>query len=587
MKKLFTFIFALVAMTASAETIDDVRVCKHSYVIDFSEVTNGGTAKPGKGKLFADGFALDVTGGSVATNKKTSNPSAYVSADGTIDLTTKYADYGEIKNTFRLKNGQDVIAMKVTAHSKILFLGETHASRYPKITDKAPSGNQMQGNVYPLSINTTSTDGFSMWEAPDDMTIYIGSEGGDWYLGYLIVEAVEADGTPMVKVGAQAYDDETGLWYRDVFCTPVEASGLPTIVTYTTDGTDPTAASPVYTAPIRVHKDATIKFQAYMDLGLGSADESGILNGADNEGNVSFSFDAPTIEVEGAYIRVESKYNEYDGVHNYVAIDGNIDNAEEMNEATLTESATVLAYTLIENGDYATFQTKSTTKDVYVLSPIKEKKTIKITAGTTEIDEEATAADQNGNTIYKAVGVENSAEKEFFFVKKIEYAVVKEADFQVDGQEIYIKMTDNTNISFQLAANDSVDVVVTCSKNSCKMLNLDNPESSTTDRKCYVNVSGKTYGNDDVTEENGNIIKFGLKATEGGSIFTFQKYSGTGNIMVSSIEITPVKDDDPSGINTINAEANGNAASFNLAGQKVSESYKGIIVKNGKKVVMK
>ncbi|MDE6807553.1 MAG: hypothetical protein K2I98_03725, partial [Prevotella sp.] len=105
---------------------------------------------------------------------------------------------------------------------------------------------------------------------------------------------------------------------------------------------------------------------------------------------------------------------------------------------------------------------------------------------------------------------------------------------------------------------------------------------------CYVNVSGTTYGNDDITEENGNIIKFGLKAKEGDKIFTFQKYSGTGNIMVSSIEITPAKDeDDPTGINTINAEANGNAASFNLAGQKVSEAYKGIIVKNGKKVMMK
>ncbi|MDE5783619.1 MAG: chitobiase/beta-hexosaminidase C-terminal domain-containing protein [Prevotella sp.] len=584
MKKLFTLALALLgfAGVASAATADDIAFCKHSYVLKFEDYINGG--KPGKGNLFGDGYFLDVTGGSIGTK-------------GSVDLADetfcdgkylKYAEYGKNSTTWRLKKGQDVIAMKVTAGSKIIILGEKHKSRGPQITDAAPSGNNMQGNVLGTSANTEATGGAFEWVADDDRLIYIGSDGGDYYVSYLIVEANEAEGTPMVKVGAQAYDDETGLWYRDVVCTPVEASGLPTIVTYTTDGTAPTAASPVYTAPIRVHKDATIKFQAYMDLGLGGADEAGFLNGADNEGNVSFSFDAPTIEVEGAYIRVESKYNAYDGVHNYVAVDGNIENAEEMNEATLTESATVLAYTLIENGDYATFQTKSTTKDVYVLSPIKEKKTIKITAGTTEVDEEATAANQDGLTIYKAVGVENSAEKEFFFVKTIEYAVVKEADFQVDGQEIYIKMTDNTNISFQLAANDSVDVVVTCSKNSCKMLNLDNPESSTTDRKCYVNVSGTTYGNDDVTEENGNIIKFGLKAKEGDKIFTFQKYSGTGNIMVSSIEIIPAKDeDDPTGINTINAEANGNAASFNLAGQKVSEAYKGIIVKNGKKVMMK
>lgn len=191
MKKILLSMIAVMAMFTSAmaqdATVDDLKVCDHGMVINFSDITNAGEAKPGKRTLCND-YVLDVTGGSVATNKGQSDPSSYVSADGSIDLTTMYSEYKEIKNTFRLKNGQDVIAMNVTAGTKLRILGQVHASRYPKITDEAPSGNQMQGTVYPLAVNTVSTDGYSEWVAPKDMVIYIGSEAGDWYLGYIIVE---------------------------------------------------------------------------------------------------------------------------------------------------------------------------------------------------------------------------------------------------------------------------------------------------------------------------------------------------------------------------------------------------------------
>lgn len=137
----------------------------------------------------------------------------------------------------------------------------------------------------------------------------------------------------------------------------------------------------------------------------------------------------------------------------------------------------------------------------------------------------------------------------------------------------------NTNITFLVAEGDSVNVKVVCSKNSCKTLNADNDESVTTDRKCYVNVDGTTYGHDDVTEEGGNIIEFGLPA----GTHTFLKYSGTGNILISSIEITPAEVD-KTGISTVKNEV-AKTAIFNLAGQKVNGNFKGIIVKNGKKIL--
>jgi hypothetical protein len=75
-------------------------------------------------------------------------------------------------------------------------------------------------------------------------------------------------------------------------------------------------------------------------------------------------------------------------------------------------------------------------------------------------------------------------------------------------------------------------------------------------------------------------VKFGLSA----GIHTFKKYSGTGNILVSSIEITPV---DATGISTIAAEKVANSVIYNIAGQKVSKDYKGLVVKDGKKFIQK
>ena len=155
----------------------------------------------------------------------------------------------------------------------------------------------------------------------------------------------------------------------------------------------------------------------------------------------------------------------------------------------------------------------------------------------------------------------------------------------------------NTNITFLVAEGDSVDVVVTCSKNSCKDINLTDEavdaEGSkvANDRKCFINVDGTNYsavdaeGNEAADlkrNPDANIVKFGLKA----GIHTFQKYSGTGNILVSSIEITPVEA--VTGIQNVkNAAEAEDGAIYNLAGQKVDAAFKGLVIKNGKKFVNK
>ena len=396
------------------------------------------------------------------------------------------------------------------------------------------------------------------------------------FVGYIIVEANEAPGTPSVKVGNQIF--ENGLWYREVTCKPntydLMGTILPTVVTYTTDGSTPTADSPKYTEPIKCYKEQTVKFQAFIDYnGVGSADEE--CPGAENEGIVSFSFNAPKISAEGGNVTITS---EYEGAQNFYKY-GEADYAEG-NSLTLSESATVTAMSKIKNGDYATFETASTSKDVYVLNPIAEEKIITV-SGTAVVDEEATETSTTG-TIYKIEDGAITADKMDFFVKNLEFGAIANgtaaAEYQVPaGQEAYIKM-NATNISFLVAEGDSVNVHVVCSKNACK--NIDAEEAK--DRQCMVNVDGKTYGCEDmttgtyeVTYANGEVetlptneIKFGLAA----GIHTFQKFSGTGNILISSIKITPVKG---TGINAVNGE---NKVAKN---GKFIKNNRVVIVKNG------
>ena len=584
MKKLFTLALALLgfAGVTNAASVDDLEVCKHSYVLCFDDWDGNGTAKPGKGQLFGNGFFLDVTGGSVSTGKGKVNLSVVNEADDnhvTQYIADKYgADYPDDHfNSWRLKNDQDVIAMKVTANSKLIFFLQGNnksgkEARIPKISKNADLSDPL--NEAPGEDHPTTDSGFRFeWTAPDDMTIYIGTYNGDTFFSYLIVEANEAPGTPTVKVGDQQF--EGGLWFREVTCkaNPAVEDGVscPTVVTYTTDGTMPTAASPVYTEPIKCYKDMTVKFQAFLDLGDGKPSADLICDGADNDGNVNFKFDAPTISADGATFSITSPYAEQNG-KNYFTLtaDGQTSEPVQGDGTTLDLSATVSAYTVISNGEYGEFTSMPTTKDVYVLNPIKEKKTIAVTAGDIVEDAEATATSTTG-PVYKVENGEISADKKDFFVKNLEFGVVKDAAYQIDGKEAYIKM-NNTNITFKVAAGDKVKVKVVCSKNSCKNLEADDAAEDkldngcTPDRQCYVNVSGTNYcltdaegkhTNDLKLYPDANVFEFELaggknvtnKDEEGNDVttfeaadtyYTFQKYSGTGNILISSIEIEPV-----------------------------------------------
>jgi len=55
----------------------------------------------------------------------------------------------------------------------------------------------------------------------------------------------------------------------------------------------------------------------------------------------------------------------------------------------------------------------------------------------------------------------------------------------------------------------------------------------------------------------------------------------------SQIEIAPISSDITAGISSVEAEAETTAPAFNVAGQRVDSSYKGVVIRNGKKLMQK
>lgn len=568
MKKIFTLICALVGLvaTAMADSIKDLPVCKHSAVFVMDVYTNNGSVGLDANKIY-DGYLFSNSATGKATNK------------GSVDLSDdpKYSEYGSHLNCVKLKDSKQGLVLKVTAGSKIIVYHQSHASRYIDIQEVNETNYTAKETktLFKGEVNSTKTE----WVADDDRTIRIGSIAGDLYVSYIIVEANEAEGTPQVKVGPQTYDETKGLWYCDVTVKPMNVKSpddpndeFASIVTYTTDGTTPNATSEQAPAdPIRCYKDMVLKFQAYGDfMGDGSLDEGNICPGAENEAIVSFSFDGPKIKSEKGVVTVTSPYDGK-GATNFIEYG---EQKVEGNTTTLTESAVVSAYTTIKNGDYATFTSKKTTVDVYILDPIKTTQEITV-SGNAVKDEEATALDPNGNIVYMVENGSVNADNKLFFVRNVTLKALSNLDptvkkYQVpDGKEAYLQMTAD-NITFLVAENDSVDVTVTCTKNSCKNLDKEN------EKKIYINVDGTTYGCDDITAGNPdnldgyqNVVTFRL----GAGYHTFKKYSGTSNIMVSSIKFEPV----------INAGISNVTVADTAKVKKVVENGQIVIVKGNNK----
>lgn len=100
----------------------------------------------------------------------------------------------------------------------------------------------------------------------------------------------------------------------------------------------------------------------------------------------------------------------------------------------------------------------------------------------------------------------------------------------------------------------------------------------------------KFYGNNgDASIQIYNQFWVEEYSKEGLAAMVGNTYNITGIVLVhnSNYEICPIESGMVNGINDVVTEANFNGVMYNIAGQKVNETYKGIVIMNGKKMIRK
>ena len=125
-------------------------------------------------------------------------------------------------------------------------------------------------------------------------------------------------------------------------------------------------------------------------------------------------------------------------------------------------------------------------------------------------------------------------------------------EFAVEGpSEIYVALT-------------------TSNKTDAKILNIDALETGATEKTSVGTISL------DPNEIKGETVQYTGKA---GKIFVYPN----GGVNVYDLKVTSKT---TTGITNVNAASSANSGkTYNLAGQQVSSSYKGLVIKNGKKYV--
>ena len=151
------------------------------------------------------------------------------------------------------------------------------------------------------------------------------------------------------------------------------------------------------------------------------------------------------------------------------------------------------------------------------------------------------------------------------------YDVFNKLPQLINITENKLTATDGTVTPVEMSVEDAA-----LAENACKLIKI-------------TNVKAVKIGNNYYTDENKTILfydKFKLNYT----VDTEKECDYTGIIIPfkAQMQLAPTVTPVTSNINGITIDdADANAPVYNLAGQKVSESYKGVVIKAGKKFVQK
>lgn len=222
----------------------------------------------------------------------------------------------------------------------------------------------------------------------------------------------------------------------------------------------------------------------------------------------------------------------------------------------------------------------------------------------------ATLTLKNAQVVYKNVYTTKSgATNTEYYVRDASGAI----QFFNTDLELNVNQVINGTVEVTYSPFNELPEATKTANTSAEKLTITDGETAVPTKVTVADLTSNKYLCDLVTVENANIIsetsgtytnqyltngtdkvmiydKFKTKTdiTDGEGfdvtgIFVTAKLSG--NIIK---EFAPISAPVPTGINNITTEAaDANAPAYNLAGQKVSESYKGVVIKAGKKFVQK
>lgn len=349
------------------------------------------------------------------------------------------------------------------------------------------------------------------------------------------------------------------------------------VITYTTDGSNPATASKATTtegntATIELSATTTVKAVA-MDANANISvvveqtftklDESSAISVAD----ALTTADKTVVLVKGKVTRTDSYNSSYDNINYYLSDDGTATSELEVYHGLGLSGAKISSDDDIARGDevyvYGTLTTYGKVKEFSASSIILKQ---------TKAEDKATISDAGWATYVTVRSVDFSKSSD---VKAFTVAY-SSTDDKITLTPITASVPGNTAVVLKGNAGD-----YTFTQAETAASAVSNNDLTFYSKATEIATANTVY----ILAKGTNGVGF-YPATVNTTLAAYKGYLSISSTTTAKNFFA--LDDTATGINSINADkANTRDVRFNLAGQRVGKDYKGVVVVNGKKMLVK
>ena len=221
----------------------------------------------------------------------------------------------------------------------------------------------------------------------------------------------------------------------------------------------------------------------------------------------------------------------------------------------------------------------------------------------------ATLTLKNAQVVYKNVYTTKSGTNTEYYVRDASGAI----QFFNTDLELNVNQVINGTVEVTYSPFNELPEAKKTANTSAEKLTITDGETAVPTKVTVADLTSNKYLCDLVTVENANLIsetsgtytnQYLTNGTDKVMIYNKFKtnvtisegegYDVTGVLVTAKLsgkivkELAPISTPVPTGINNITTEAtDANAPAYNLAGQRVGKNAKGVLIKNGKKYVVK